>query len=458
MHLQTNKTKRTKNSRLLPKVTRSFLVLVCLIVVLLLDSPSTHPWLTTNHFFGVLPETAAEHTASEPTFVLPMKKNHTDSLPFHHPRNHPRVGARDENGSYGFVADPYLVRGGMIQRMTELNNCSSCIGSLTRFLPLTSYEYHEICNKSVGEGFGEKTLNEVRFLRPVRVVPSVSPLAPKILCVVYTHEKVRDRVSVIAETWGWRCDGFFAASTITVRDPTQPGFGSIDLVHRGEEEYKNMWQKTRSILAYIFEHYLDKFDYYHICGDDVFVIPENLKKYLLDLETRRDGIRAHRLIFGVIMGQGKDQYIGGGPGYTLNREALRFYNQESGLMDDCYPEERVSAEDRYISRCFQQKDVWPFQPVDELTGLILSQGWSPEWMVKDTSKKVGSSPENPYTMVPEDLVANETFAWHIIERTATHTIAMKRYHAHFYQTCPDDSIRAHSMTTKEFLQKPVLVK
>ncbi len=433
------------------KLVCTFFALICFLGAQLFHSQSIH-------VVGPF-EMTADSPREELPFFLPTKNNRTDALPFHHPRNHPRVGARDENGSYGFVVDPYLVRRSMIHRMKESNYHKSIDGRWTSSLSLTSDEYHEICNKSVGEGYGEKTLNEVRFLRPVRVVPFVPPSAPKVLCVVYTHAGVSYRVSAITETWGWKCDGFFAASTITVRDPMQSGFGSIDLVHRGEEEYKNMWQKTRSILAYIYEHYLDEFHYYHICGDDVFMIPENLKKYLSDLETGlAPGIRAYRLIIGERVGTGNFRYIRGGAGYTLNREALRFYNEESGLMDDCYPEERVSAEDRYISRCFQRKNIWEFQPIHEISDMALVQGLSPESLLRYTRRQRKTSVENPYTMVPEDWIANETYAWHVMERNpATYTVSMKRYHAHFYQTCPEGSIRVRSMKSHAFLDEPVVV-
>ncbi len=387
-------------------------------------------------------------------YFFPKKNNRTNSLPFHFPRNHPRVGARDENGSYGLIVDPYLVRRSMIQKFQNSRNIDR-----RSFLPLTLHEYDEICNKSVGEGHGEQSMNAVKLLRPVRAVYSVPLASPSILCVVYTHGGVLARVSAIVETWGWRCDGFFASSTITVRDPSQSGFGSIDLVHSGEEEYGNMWQKTRSILAYLYEHYLDEFQYYYICGDDTFVIPENLKAYLAGLETQfGPGDGEQPLLIGRERGHNKSRYVGGGGGYMLNREALRLYNEESGLMDGCSSESRVAAEDRFISRCFQRENVWPLQPFQKSSGKLLVQRSSPAWMIIDIRRALKTRPIIPYTIIPEDSIANETYAWHMIHRdSATHTLAMKRYHAHFYESCPLDSKRAQSIQSYEFSTEPVVV-
>ena len=97
-----------------------------------------------------------------------------------------------------------------------------------------------------------------------------------ILCMVYTVDtpKLRANLKAVAETWGRKCDGFFAASNMT-----DHSLGAIDLVHQGEEEYENMWQKIRSMWAYAYDHYLEEYDFFHICGDDVYIAVENLRSF-----------------------------------------------------------------------------------------------------------------------------------------------------------------------------------
>jgi hypothetical protein len=41
-----------------------------------------------------------------------------------------------------------------------------------------------------------------------------------------------------------------------------------------------MWQKSRSIWKYIYTHYIDKFDFFLMGGDDMLYIIENLQHYL----------------------------------------------------------------------------------------------------------------------------------------------------------------------------------
>lgn len=103
---------------------------------------------------------------------------------------------------------------------------------------------------------------------------------PRVLCGIYTMEKNHPgNVQATRETWGKRCDGFIAFSTVT--DNNIP---SVNILHEGDEHYDNMWQKSRSIWKYIHKHYLDSFDYFLLGGDDMFYIVDNLKNYLMSDE------------------------------------------------------------------------------------------------------------------------------------------------------------------------------
>lgn len=116
---------------------------------------------------------------------------------------------------------------------------------------------------------------------------SVTVRAPTLMCLVYTISEAHiRRISAMRETWAGGCDGFLAFSTES--DPRLP---TISLPHDGPEEYNNMWQKVRSIWKYVGAHYLDEFDWFLIGGDDLFVLPHNLKTYLASL-AYKDGADA----------------------------------------------------------------------------------------------------------------------------------------------------------------------
>jgi len=93
---------------------------------------------------------------------------------------------------------------------------------------------------------------------------------------VYTSQVSHSsKLNAIVNTWARECDGFFAASNFT-----EPCLGATNLMHNGAETYGNMWQKVRSIWAYVHAHFIDDYDFFHICGDDTYVVVENLRRYL----------------------------------------------------------------------------------------------------------------------------------------------------------------------------------
>lgn len=167
---------------------------------------------------------------------------------------------------------------------------------------------------------------------------------PKILCMVYTHQGSHDTyLRAIVDTWATQCDGFFAASNVT-----DESLGAIKLDFPGPESYSNMWNKVQAMWKYAYEHYIDEFDYFHICGDDTYVFPDNLRTYAMgehvqkllnghmdefSIMSRKKNkwrmARPRPLLFGFpihSMGPNHmEQYAGGGCGYTLNRAALRIF-------------------------------------------------------------------------------------------------------------------------------------
>jgi hypothetical protein len=220
----------------------------------------------------------------------------------------------------------------------------------------------------------------------------------RILCMVYTvyipgennHSNVRSQ----AETWGRQCDGFIAASNFT-----DHSVGAIDLVHNGPEEYGNMWQKTRSMLAYAYQHYLDEFDFFNLCGDDVYIYMDNLRAYLDGPEVSKlengyidkissgfqnsalfnknnaeyiigfknyaelnaaikkwSSTRPRPLLLGSPFSHKGMPMISGGTGYTLNRAALRVFSERS--LAHVFPNAHDSREDMYLGGALAEQGIF----------------------------------------------------------------------------------------------------
>jgi glycoprotein-N-acetylgalactosamine 3-beta-galactosyltransferase len=245
--------------------------------------------------------------------------------------------ALDGDGNAGYVHDPTYLRKHPL--------------SFT-YHPLGDAE--NVCKIPLGEGVeGEMGY---QGLQKIRVMPeSSSSPRKKVLCLIYTHSGRHDRVRAIAETFGPRCDGFMAASNVT-----DPSIGAVNLLHEGPESYDNIWLKVRAMWQYVHDHYLDEYDYFHIGGDDHFVIPENLRYVASTGSWKGPWQQSKPLFLGgnmIDFPHTNVRYCGGGSGYTLNRIAL------SGLIENmfdsyqCRPHFESSEEDRIMSSCFRSVGI-----------------------------------------------------------------------------------------------------
>jgi hypothetical protein len=402
------------------------------------------------------------------------------------PIDHPHAGAKHSNGSWGYVADVTAARRRFMQKFRNDSN-GSVEAILPRdFLPFSNdAERNVVCGKAPGTGIERKGWQSLRRVKvrneertsdmssaPATVTPSDlnaggSREIPhrRILCAVYTHEKNHDRIEAIVDTWGWRCDGFFAASTKTVvpYDSEEPGAGAaIDLPHAGKEEYGNMWQKTRSITSYMFDNYLD-YDYFYLAGDDTHLIVENLRKYIAEVELEvlanaTEPVKSlHNeipLYIGLRVFSSKTVFNHGGSGYLLNREALRRvvtigFDPKKKLCDLYL---RSPAEDRVMGRCCKRLGIHAVDSSDS-EGRQRFHAMPPQFIETfngtdaQTARGVGSWWQPVYEYWAKtnrepgwkggvDLVSSESLTFH--RMAGPHQ--MKRHHALLYAfSCPADS-------------------
>lgn len=106
----------------------------------------------------------------------------------------------------------------------------------------------------------------------------------------------------------------------------------------------------RSIWKFVGTHYLDQFDWFFQGGDDLFVLPQNLRNYLHTLgDPEADHFVGRRF-----KGYGQDNYFNsGGSGYALSRGLLRRYIETGWTHPQCAPTRRTSMEDVMIARCLR---------------------------------------------------------------------------------------------------------
>lgn len=288
-----------------------------------------------------------------------------------------------------------------------------------------------VCEKRPGRG--EEGFYGMAGLRKITIMQE--PIQPtKVLCIIYTYSLRHDVVRAVAETYGQRCDGFLAAS-----NATDPQIGAFDLTHRGREDYGNMWQKVRAIWQYVHDNYLEEYDFFHLGGDNMYVIAENLR-YAASLMNRSVPI-----YMGAAMGdrsRPRRRFCGGGAGYTLNRLAVQKMVTEEFPMDRCKPSGTRPDEDRAIGRCLRLKVAKCHHNVDDLNETryhhydaqfhaTWTRGHKSNWNWRELWQ------HNKIITFKEKLesISSTSVSFHLVQKSEFRDQGLRRYHALLYRLC-----------------------
>ena len=274
--------------------------------------------------------------------------------------------------------------------------------------PFTIIDHDDFGQVCAPPGMGPEFPSAYRFMTEKLQVYEQQPSKLKIMCALYTYPGGVNRTNAILETWGKRCDGFMAASTYT-----DQATGHVNIQHTSSKEgqtgtYTSIWQRVRSMLAYMYTNYLDDYDFFHICGDDVFIVVENLKLFLESEQIVQAGggpgypkpiyigevVKASRKYEKLYP---KDfHYAGGGPGYTLSRSALKAIGEH--ILPSCKADSDESYEDLLLSLClWEELDMRVVHARDVNSSAFLYHGVDIEFLMNwKQSLKWGSSRINTF--------------------------------------------------------------
>ena len=433
-------------------------------------------------------------------------------------RDHPHAGAKYQNGSWGYIADPTIVRKRFLinynkyqnhaaaitstyetmeeQMMMNSNsmstnsnntntNTNSNSSSIRHYLQFKDEkEMDAICNIPPGKSHEKESWNlltqriQIGGLHPIKPNKTKSNVSsveveviieqqtqtekqpqlpntinstpfPKIFCGIYTYEKNHDMIKTITETWGWRCDGFLAFSTLT-----EPEIGAVHLPHYEKESYNNMWQKTRSIWAYLYDNYLDDYDFFHLSGDDNHFVIENMKNYYrsIMIEQQMNNNTDKPLYLGHFWKKHGIIVCGGGAGYTMNRKALKIFVEE--VLPKCQTKMIASYEDSLVGLCFRHHTTNPTIRCGDTSDEYGSQrmtGLEPNLLATFRGKEFARPRDKSWQTIydlyavssgsglkyQEELVSSQHIALHLLRSSEW----QKRIHAILYKySCPPETI------------------
>jgi len=243
-----------------------------------------------------------------------------------------------------------------------------------------------------------------------------------------------------------KCDGFIVAS-----NKTDTSIGTVNILHDGPEEYNNIWQKVRSMWSYVYDNYYEKYDWFHIGGDDLFMLVENFRLYLESEEIRTaangglylpdedDESRMQTPLFlgrrFAYWGDMNDIFISGGSGYTMNKAALKTLVVEG--FPNHFPHAHTFSEDTMVAKIFRKYDIYPYNTQDE-NG---SERYMPFLPGHHYGYRFPKKREDDwYAMYSIDIkegpehCSERSVAFHYVK-----DLMMKRLFALLYDKCPADS-------------------
>lgn len=408
------------------KILNGLTLLALLVGLQFYNKPSSFSTITTEYFqFYNKPSSISTITTEYSNEVDVTKKKNFDSykeknwwrgrdINVTRRNHHPYKGAKVANMT-GMIVDPsperleaYFHQKRILKSNLTVNQRVLCPSG------------NDILLEGVG---GNEVLQRVRagLLKSKKFINNETPTLlnnskkestrrSKILCMVYTAYFPHDKHSALrsqANTWGRRCDGFFGASNFT-----DHSIGAIDLQHQGPEAYGNMWQKIRSMWAYAHNHYRDEFDFFYICGDDVYVAVENFRAYVdgpeierlengyidkisktYEVESRRWVTKRPRpLYLGTPMMFQNYPRPAGGAGYAMNRAALDIFVNVS--LPQFLPNATDSREDIFVGGAFCEQGLFLTDTQNALDG-----GWRFYWAANQIYNYKGKSPFNPPLLI-----------------------------------------------------------
>lgn len=161
---------------------------------------------------------------------------------------------------------------------------------------------------------------------------------------------------------------------------TDVSIGTVNILHEGAEEYNNIWQKVRSMWSYIYDNYYEKYDWFHIGGDDLYLIVENLRYYVESEEIKTaanggiylpTGMETEQvpLFLGrrfAYQGDMDEIFNSGGSGYTMNKAALKLLVVDG--FANYFQHMKTFSEDTMVARVFKKYNVFPYETKDKNGG------------------------------------------------------------------------------------------
>lgn len=186
------------------------------------------------------------------------------------------------------------------------------------------------------------------------VYKTIEPKKNLVFIGVMTAQKYLDtRARASYETWGQSIPGkmsFFSRAGSTSNYP-------IPLVSlAGVDDSYPPQKKSFMMLKYMYDNYVDKFEWFMRVDDDVYIKPDKLEIFLRSINSSKPQFIGQAGLgnkdeFGLLSLDYDENFCMGGPGITMSRETLRLVVPH---ISSCLKNLYSTHEDVEIGRCVKR--------------------------------------------------------------------------------------------------------
>ncbi|KAH8269890.1 hypothetical protein KR044_000604 [Drosophila immigrans] len=239
----------------------------------------------------------------------------------------------------------------MTKRKTLIMACFGialglCIGTV-----LKNYSALEIVKRCSMRPTNLKTPNEIIGLNDDDTIQN-SQRNLVFVGVMTAKNFIEGRARAVYDTWGKEVPGriaFFSSEGSYSEELPVVGLKNVD------DRYPPQ-KKSFMMLYYMYEHYIDRFEWFIRADDDVYMEPDKLERFLRSIDSSKPQFigqagKGNSEEFGLLSLEFDENFCMGGPGVILSSETLR---RVAPHIPTCLKNLYSTHEDVEVGRCVQK--------------------------------------------------------------------------------------------------------
>ena len=193
------------------------------------------------------------------------------------------------------------------------------------------------------------------------------------------------RARAVYETWGRKLPGkvvFFSSEDSYSDQVPLVALPDVD------DSYPPQ-KKSFMMLKYMYDHYIDRFEWFMRADDDVYVRTDRLEELLRSVDSRKPWFigqtgRGTTEEFGTLSLDSDENFCMGGPGVIFSRETLK---RMAPFVEECLSNLYTTHEDVELGRCVRRfagiSCTWSYEASDcdckaRKVEFLLGVGWRGE--------------------------------------------------------------------------------